>query len=207
VHENVEDWTGRPGNGFFRDSLRIGRRQTSRKPDSHVILVAASDGFPISRLQLKPSVIALSSMLTLVRGATKDIGLLQIGVQRADFGRRRTKIVESPWVLSSGGIYIVPAFAIWFDNVRWRKFNAIVIGIKHEPDSNLPKITEALRDLRLLFGPRKRRKEKTRQYGDDRDDDQKFDEGETSWNSIVDLHLIVLGFAVARRVNLVFRDA
>ena len=80
VHENVEDRTGRPGNGLSRDSLGIGHWQTSRKSESHVILVAASDGFPISRLQLKPFVITLSGVLPLVRGATKDLGSLQIGV-------------------------------------------------------------------------------------------------------------------------------
>jgi len=30
VHENVEDWTGHPGDGLFRDSRTIGLRQTGR---------------------------------------------------------------------------------------------------------------------------------------------------------------------------------
>ena len=137
VHENVEGRTGQPGDGLSRDSLStIGHRQSSRKTEPGVILVAASDGFPIGRLQLKPFVITLSGMLSLVCRATKDVGPFQIGIQRADLGRRRTKIVEGPWILSSDRIDIVLAFAIGFDNVRRRKFAAIVIGIKHDSDSN-----------------------------------------------------------------------
>jgi len=88
--------------------------------------------------------------------------------------------------------------------VRRREFAAIVIGIKHDSGANLMKITQAQRNLGVLFGPRKRRKEKTYQYGDDRDNDQKFDKRESS---VVGLHWIVLCFALARRVNLVFRVA
>ena len=91
-----------------------------------------------------------------------------------------------------------------FDNVGRREFAAIVVSIKHDADSNLPKIAQALRNLGVLFGPRKRRKEKTYQYGDDRDNDQKFDKRESS---VVGLHWIVLCFALARRANLIFRDA
>src|SRR5262245_60597326 len=101
VHENVKDWIRNPGNGLFRDALRIGHRLTSRKPQSDVILITASDGFPISRLQLKPFIITFSGVLPLVCGAAEDLGPLQIGKQRADFGRRRTKIFEIPWIFSS----------------------------------------------------------------------------------------------------------
>src|SRR3989442_31959 len=100
VHENVEGRTGRPSDRLSRDSLStIGHRQASRKTEPGVILVAASDGFPIGRLQLKPFVITLSGMLSLVCRATKDLGPFQIGMQRAYLGRRRTKIVESLWEL------------------------------------------------------------------------------------------------------------
>jgi len=143
-------------------------------------------------------------MLPLVCGATKNVGPLQIGIQRADFGRRRTQIVERPGVFPSERIFTVLAFAIGFDNVRRRKFAAIVIAIKHDSDSNLPKITQALRNLGVLFGPRKHRKEKTCQYGDDRDNDQKLDKGESS---VVDFHWIILCFALARRVNLLETSA
>ena len=56
----------------------------------------------------------------------------------------------------------------------------MVFGVKHDADSNLPKIAQAMRKLGMFFGPRKHREEKTYQYGDDRDNDQKFDEGESS---------------------------
>jgi hypothetical protein len=79
--------------------------------------------------------------------------------------------------------------------VRRREFVAIVVSIEHDADSNLPKIAQALRNLGVLFGPRKRRKEKTYQYGDDRDNDQQFDKSESS---VAVLHWIVLCFAVAR---------
>jgi len=125
-------------------------------------------------------------------------------MQRADLGRRRTRIVESPRVHSSERVFTVLAFAIGFDNVGRREFAAIVVSIKHDADSNLPKIAQAPSNLGVLFGPRKRRKEKTYQYGDDRDNDQQFDKGESS---VVDLHWIVLCFAVARGLNPLFRDA
>lgn len=79
VHENVEDRIGRPSEGLFCDSIRIGHRQTSGQPEPNVILVAASDGFPIGWLQLKPFVITLSGVLPLICGATKDFRSLQIG--------------------------------------------------------------------------------------------------------------------------------
>src|SRR6185369_12100925 len=203
VHENVEGWTGHPGDGLFRDSRRIGLRQTSwQSPHPHVILVAASDGFPISRLQLKPLAITFSGMLPLVCGAAKDLRPLQIGMQRADLGRRRTRIVESPRVHSSERVFTVLAFAIGFDNVGRREFAAIVVSIKHDADSNLPKIAQALRNLGVLFGPRKRRKEKTHQYGDYRYYDQQFNKSESS---VAVLHWIDLCFAVPRGHKYVLR--
>ena len=180
VHKNVEDWTGRPSDGLSRDSALIGDRETGGQGESHVILVAATDGFPIGRLQLKPFVITLSGMLSLVCRATKDLGPLQIGIQRADFGRRRAKIFESPWILSAERIDIVLAFAIGFEHVRRGKLAAIVIRVKHDAGSNLSKITQALRKPGLVFRPRKRRKKKTRHNSDDRDDNEKLDKRESS---------------------------
>ena len=170
VHENVEDRIGRPGNGLFRDTIRIGHRQTSRQSQSHIILVAASDGFPIGRLQLKPFVITLSRMLALVCGATKDLGPLQIGIQRADLGRRRTKIVESQWVLSSERIYTVLEFPIGFDNVRRREFAAVVIRVQGNAYAYLPQITQAWDDSGMLLGAGQRRQEQAGQDGNDGDD-------------------------------------
>src|SRR5262245_57833602 len=86
VHEDVEDGTGYPGDRLFCNSRAVSHRQTSRKTEPRVILVAAPYGLPIRRLQLKPSILTLSRMFPLVCGATKDFGPFQIGIQRADFG-------------------------------------------------------------------------------------------------------------------------
>jgi hypothetical protein len=73
--------------------------------------------------------------------------------------------------------------AIGFENVRRGELGSIVILVHHDSGSNLPKITQTLRNLGMRFGPRNRRKEQTGQNRDDRDHDQQFDEGESFWSS------------------------
>ncbi len=93
--------------------------------------------------------------LSLVGGGSKHFAILQIGVEVG------VPVVTLLLVLDHGTVIVVS-------------------GIQIESNGDLLDVAEVLRLLRGLLRLGKHREEDCCQDGDDRDDDQEFDQGETT---------------------------